>query len=224
VRGLSDRRVLHPEIAADGPDDDLPGVEADTNLDRDAEGALHLVAVPPDLLLHVERRVAGPHGVVLVGERRSEQRHDPVAQYLVDRPLVAVDRLHHALEDGVEEPTRVLGIAVDEELHQVGLRLIVEAETPDINGKVHEARVPVGAAAAMAACRIPERSRRGTSLARDRSQDGACDCRPPVMPRTPRWCQGRVTSGVHQLGYGVTMRGDGSGDARAERSRRGEGP
>ena len=56
--------------------------------------------------------------MVLVGERRPEQRHDPVAHHLVDGALVAVDRLHHAFEHRVEERPRLLGIAVGEQLHR----------------------------------------------------------------------------------------------------------
>ena len=56
--------------------------------------------------------------MVLVRERRAEERHDAVAHHLVDRAFVAVDRLHHALEDGVEQPASLLGIAVGEELHR----------------------------------------------------------------------------------------------------------
>jgi hypothetical protein len=56
--------------------------------------------------------------VVLVGERRAEERHDPVAHDLVDGALVAVDGLHHPLEDGIESLRRLLGIAVGEELHR----------------------------------------------------------------------------------------------------------
>ena len=118
VRRLADGRVVHVEIAADGAHDDLPGVQPDADLDHGRVRASHLVRVLLHALLHPERRVAGPHRVVLVGERRAEERHDPVAHHLVDRALVAVDRLHHALEHGVEELARLLGIAVGEQLHR----------------------------------------------------------------------------------------------------------
>jgi hypothetical protein len=55
--------------------------------------------------------------MVLVGEGRAEERHDPVAHHLVHRALVAVDRLHHVLEDGIEELSRLFGITVGEQLH-----------------------------------------------------------------------------------------------------------
>ena len=68
---------------------------------------------------------AARHSVVLVGERRAEEGHDPVAHHLVDRALVAVDvdGLHHPLEHRVEDLSRLRGISVGEQLHaalQVG--------------------------------------------------------------------------------------------------------
>ena len=77
-----------------------------------------LVGVALDSLLHPERRVAGPHGMVLVGHGRAEEGHDPVAHHLVDGALVAVDGLHHALDHGIEELPGLLGIAVGEQLHR----------------------------------------------------------------------------------------------------------
>jgi hypothetical protein len=56
--------------------------------------------------------------VVLVGQRRAAQRHDPVAHHLVHRALVAVDGFHHPLEHGVQDLACVLGIAVGEQLHR----------------------------------------------------------------------------------------------------------
>jgi hypothetical protein len=56
--------------------------------------------------------------MVLVGERRAEQRHDPVAHDLVDGALVAMHSFHHPLEDGVEEFPRLLGIAIGKQLHR----------------------------------------------------------------------------------------------------------
>jgi hypothetical protein len=35
-----------------------------------------------------------------------------------DRPLEVVDRLHHVLEDGIEELARLFGISVSEQLHR----------------------------------------------------------------------------------------------------------
>ena len=50
-----------------------------------------LVRVAPQLLLKVQRRVAGALRVVLVRDRGAEERHDAVAGVLVDRALEAVN-------------------------------------------------------------------------------------------------------------------------------------
>ena len=114
MRGLPDRRVVHAEIAADGADDHLPRVQADADVGAHGLRPPERLGVAGHGLLHLERRVAGAHGVVLVGDRRAEQRHDPIAHDLVDGALVAVDRLHHPLEHGIEQLPRLLGIAVGE--------------------------------------------------------------------------------------------------------------
>ena len=118
VRGLADRGVVHVEIAADGPDHDRARVQPDANLERDAVGAANLLGIPAHGGLHVERGIARPHGMVLVGDRRPEQGHDAVAHHLVDRALVAVDRLHHPFEHRIEKLARFLGVTVGEQLHR----------------------------------------------------------------------------------------------------------
>ncbi len=80
--------------------------------------APHLFRVLLHALLHPERRVAGPDGVIFVRERRAEERHDPVAHDLVDGALVAVNGVHHPLQDGIEDPACLFGIAVGEQLHR----------------------------------------------------------------------------------------------------------
>jgi hypothetical protein len=118
VSGLTDGGVVHAKVAADGANDDFAGVEADANLERDARGALDGLGVALDGLLHAEGRVTGADGVVLVGERRAKEGHDPVAHHLIDGALKPVHGFHHPLEDGVEELPGLLGIAVGEELHR----------------------------------------------------------------------------------------------------------
>ncbi len=117
MRRLAHRGVVHAEVRADGPDDHLAGVEPDPDLHVDPVGSADLLGVPAQGGLHVEGGVTGPDGVILVGHRRAEEGHDPVAHDLVDRALVAVDGLHHPLEDGVEEFAGLLRIAVGEKLH-----------------------------------------------------------------------------------------------------------
>src|SRR5215469_8002182 len=56
--------------------------------------------------------------MILVGQWSSEERHDPVPRQLVDRALVAMDRLHHMLEERVQELPGLLGATVRQQLHR----------------------------------------------------------------------------------------------------------
>jgi hypothetical protein len=53
-----------------------------------------------------------------VRQGRTEERHDAVAHHLVHGAFVAVDRFHHALENGIEQPASFLGVAIGQELHR----------------------------------------------------------------------------------------------------------
>ena len=86
------------EVAADGPHDHLPRVQADPDVDRNAYAPLNLLRVPFHPLLHSERGVTRPDRMIFVGQRGAEQGHDPVAHDLVDGSLVPVDGLHHVFQ------------------------------------------------------------------------------------------------------------------------------
>jgi len=58
------------EVVADGPHHDFTRIEPDPDADRDAVRLLDLVSVTLDPILHSQRRIAGPDGVVLVREWR----------------------------------------------------------------------------------------------------------------------------------------------------------
>jgi hypothetical protein len=49
-------------------------------------------------------------GVILVGDGRAEERHDPVAEELVDRALVAVHLGEHEIEGTPHQPVDLFGI------------------------------------------------------------------------------------------------------------------
>src|SRR5439155_13448415 len=51
-------------------------------------------------------------------DRRTEERHDPVAHDLVDGALEAMDGRHHQLEDGIEDRARIFRIAIGQQLHR----------------------------------------------------------------------------------------------------------
>src|SRR5437867_589880 len=65
----------------------------------------------------MERRPAGALRVVLVRDRRAEERHDAVARVLVHRPLEAVHAVGEDHEEAVEDPVPRLGVELLGELH-----------------------------------------------------------------------------------------------------------
>jgi hypothetical protein len=118
MRGLADGRVAHVEIAADGVHDDLARVEPDPDLHDHAVSAASFLRVSLHLLLHPQRGIAGPHRVILVRQRRPKEPHDPVTHHLVHRALVAVDGVHHVLDDRVEQLPGFLRVTFGEQLHR----------------------------------------------------------------------------------------------------------
>jgi hypothetical protein len=60
--------------------------------------------------------VERPPGVVLVGDGRTEQRHDPVTRELVDGAFPPVHGVQHALKGAVHDRVELLGIQRRREL------------------------------------------------------------------------------------------------------------
>jgi len=106
------------QVVVDGPHHDLTRVQPDADLHVQPLVPAQLFRVAADGLVHAHGCPAGAHRVVLVGERRAEERHDPIAHDLVHRALVAVHGFHHPLENRVEELARFLGVPVGEQLHR----------------------------------------------------------------------------------------------------------
>ena len=97
------RGIVHMEVAAYSPDHHLAAIQPDPHVDRNATAPLDLGRILLDRGLHGERRVARPHGVVLMRQRRAKQGHDAVAHDLIDGALIAVHRGHHALQHRVKD-------------------------------------------------------------------------------------------------------------------------
>jgi hypothetical protein len=74
-----------------------------------------LIRVMPDDLLHRQSGIARPAPRDFVGQRRVEERHDPVAHHLIHRAPVAMNGFHHQLEYWIEQLSRILGVAVGEQ-------------------------------------------------------------------------------------------------------------
>src|SRR5262249_53007185 len=99
ARRVTDRHVVGVEvILSDRAYDDLSSVHADADLEVHTLLGPQLLRVPTDLLLHEEGSVEGAPRMILVGDRRAEQREDAVARGLCDVPLVVVYRIDHELE------------------------------------------------------------------------------------------------------------------------------
>ena len=98
-----DRVVIDRKIVVNCADNYIAGVQADANGDVGFSCRAHRA-------LHLERRVDRAHRVILVGERRSEQRHDPVALHFIDRALVAMDGIDHHFQRRPQTPLGLLGI------------------------------------------------------------------------------------------------------------------
>jgi hypothetical protein len=82
---------VHPQIVADLTDNHLAGVEAHPDGEPEAVREAHLVRVASQLLLKVEHRATRTLRMILVRDRRAEERHDAVARVLVDGVLEAVE-------------------------------------------------------------------------------------------------------------------------------------
>ena len=106
------------QVVADGADDDLAAVQAHTHLHQQPLGAPHLLGIAPHRLLHGQRRIAGPHGMIFVRQRRPEQGHNPITHDLIHGAFIAMHGRHHALQHRVEEPSGLLRIALGQQFHR----------------------------------------------------------------------------------------------------------
>ena len=75
-------------------------------------GALHLNGILLHGRLHTQGGVAGAHRVVLMRQRRPKQGHNAITHHLIDGAFVLVDGRHHAVEHGIEQVPRLLGVTV----------------------------------------------------------------------------------------------------------------
>ena len=117
-RGQADGGVVHVQVVANGPHHHLSGVEADAHLHRQAVRAAHLFGIAAQGVLHGQRGITGACGVVFVGQRRPEQRHNAVTEHLVHRALIAVHRLHHGVQGGVQDGPGLFRVEVADQLRR----------------------------------------------------------------------------------------------------------
>ena len=105
------------QVIANSAHHHLAAIEAHAHLHQQPLGAPHLLGIALQGLLHGQRRIAGPHRMVFMGQGGTKQRHDAVAHDLVHGPLVAVHSGHHALQHRVKELAGLLGIALGQQFH-----------------------------------------------------------------------------------------------------------
>jgi hypothetical protein len=104
--------VAHGGGVAAGPQrahEHLAGVDADSHLE--AVGA-DLVGPRRQRPLHAQAGADRPLGVVLVGDRRAEERQQPVADHLVDATAEVGDVGGQPFEASVDEVLDLLGVPV----------------------------------------------------------------------------------------------------------------
>ena len=77
---------------------DFAGVDSDAALDRRAALGQHFGRIAFQLFLHAQRRIERPLRMVLMGDRRAEQREDAVAGRLHDVAVIAMHRVDHQLQ------------------------------------------------------------------------------------------------------------------------------
>jgi hypothetical protein len=99
---VPERRVVHAQIVADASEHHFPGVQSHADGETEPVRDAHRIGIAPQLASQRQRSVAGPLGVILVGDRRAEQGHDPITGVLIDRAFDAVDALGENGEKAVE--------------------------------------------------------------------------------------------------------------------------
>ena len=79
-------------------------------------GLAHLLGIAAHGGLHGQGSIAGAHGVIFVRHRGAEERHDAVAEHLVDGAFIAMHGVHHGVQGRVQESARLFRIKVGDQL------------------------------------------------------------------------------------------------------------
>src|SRR2546425_4735188 len=100
---LANGGVVDVQVTSECADHDLPGIEPHSDLHHSRMDPTDLLGVALHAVLHPERGVACPNGVILVGQWRSEERHDAVAHDLIHEAFEAMNGFDHVLEYRIED-------------------------------------------------------------------------------------------------------------------------
>ena len=112
----------------DRTDDHFAGVDADARFNRHSAIGDQLRRVTFQFFLHPERGIERALRMVLVRDRRAEQREDSVAGALHDVAVVAPHRIDHQLQRRIDNRARFFGIEV---LFELGRALDIGEQRGD---------------------------------------------------------------------------------------------
>ena len=108
VHGVAQHREVALHGSADPARENEPGVDPHVQTDRHRQRALLVQA--GDVVAHLDRRVDGLLGGVLERGRGPEDRHDAIADVLVDEAAVTPDRGLEGLEAAVDDGGHLFGV------------------------------------------------------------------------------------------------------------------
>jgi hypothetical protein len=111
-----------------GAHHDLASVDSDTDLDPCAAAHPELIAVAAKIVARRDGCMNRALRMVLMGDRRAEQREDAIAGRLDDVSIVAMDRLNHQLQRRIDDGARFFGVEI---AHQLGRALDVGEQRGD---------------------------------------------------------------------------------------------
>ena len=98
------------QVIADGLHHHLAGVQPHPEVHSQALRAPQFVTVAAQRRLHRQRCIAGPHGMILMGNWGAKEGHNPSPITWLTVPS-AVDGGHHALQHRIQELSGFLGVA-----------------------------------------------------------------------------------------------------------------
>ncbi len=115
---VADRHEVHVHVVADRAHDHLAGVQPAPDRELHPVAPRQLRGQPGHLALELEHRQARAPRVVLVRERRAEDRQQAVTGELVDGPLERMDRGRGDPQEAIEDKAPALGVQRAGQLHR----------------------------------------------------------------------------------------------------------
>ena len=110
IGGIAHRGVVHAQVIADAAHHHKTRVQALAHLKSQAARTLQLLVEGLERLYDGKGRVHRPPSMILVCDGGAKQRHDAVAQELVDRALVAMHLAQHQLQRPAHDRVHLLGV------------------------------------------------------------------------------------------------------------------